>query len=266
MIGQKNLLQIFKRLIDNDSFAKFTIIVGERGSQCNEFASYIAKWLNANLVNVPDVKVDTIRDTILEAYKVSSPTVYNITDVDSMSLQARNSLLKVTEEPPNKSYFIMTVENENNLLNTIKSRGSVFYTERYSKDEILEYYHLTSNGDESIITMLCDTPGEVDLLCKMKPSEFYSYVEKVVDNIATVSGSNAFKISSSIQFKDTEEGYDLILFWKAFKQVCFDRESFHAVSVTSSFLNSVGIKAINKSMLFDRWILEIRKVLDYGNN
>lgn len=263
MVGQKNLLKIFKRLIDNNSFAKFTIIVGERGSEANKFAAEISKWLNANLVEVPDIKVDTIRNIITEAYKVSSTTIYNIKDADNMSLQARNSLLKVTEEPPNKSYFIMTVDNDANLIDTIKSRGAVFYTERYTRDEILEYYNFDKDTD--IITALCDTPGEVDII-RNKPGEFYEYVEKVVDNIAAVSGSNAFKIAEKIKLKDTDEGYDLILFWKAFKQICFDKELFRASLTTSEFLNMVNIKSINKQMLFDSWILEMRRIMDNGDN
>lgn len=263
MIGQKNLLKILKRLIETDSFPKFSIIVGERGSEANLIAAELAKTLNAHLVDVPDVKVDTIRDVITEAYKVSAMTLYNIKDADGMSLQAKNSLLKVTEEPPNKSYFIMTVENDVNLLDTIKSRGAVFYTERYTADEILEYYG--SDKDASIIKALCETPGEVDII-RDNADEFYSYVEKVVDNIAEVSGSNAFKIAEKIKFKDSDEGYDLILFLKAFKQICFDKEMFRASLTTSEFLNMMNVKSINKQMLFDSWILEMRRIINHGDN
>jgi len=263
MVGQKTLLKILNHLIETDSFPKFCIIVGERGSEAGLIASEIYKKLDAHLVEVSDVKVDTIREIITEAYKVSTTTLYNIKNADMMSLQAKNSLLKVTEEPPNKSYFIMTVEDELNLLSTIKSRGSVFYTERYSADEILEYYGSEENAD--IIQALCETPGEVDII-RDNAKEFYDYVNKVVDNIASVSGSNAFKIADKIKFKDTDEGFDLILFLKAFKQICFDKELYTASLTTSEFLFMMNYKSINKQMLFDSWILEMRRIINYGDN
>ena len=157
----------------------------------------------------------------------------------------------------------MTVENDTNLLDTIKSRGAIFYTERYTADEILEYYG--SDKDADIIKALCETPGEVDII-RDNAGDFYAYVEKVVDNIVEVSGSNAFKIADKIKFKDTDEGYDIILFLKAFKQVCFDKEMFRASLTTSEFLNMMNVKSINKQMLFDSWILEMRRIINHGDN
>lgn len=268
MIGQKRFLDNLTELIKSDNLPRYLIVVGNRGSESNLVADYVAKLLHANCVKLEDVKVDTIRDAIDEAYKVLSLTVYNIPNADAMSAQAENALLKVTEEPPNKAYFILTVEDALNLLPTMRSRGTVFTLDAYTRDELSDYLQRRyGNDDEDIYLKLCDTPGEIDLLHSMNAHEFYNFVEKVVDNIATVSGGNVFKIAQQIKFKDSDEGYDLPMFWKAFQQICFDSELYEAVQHTSTYLNALSVtKSINKSMLFDSWILDMRKVLDDGTD
>ena len=263
MIGQKNLLSKIDNQLINNTFPRFSIIVGKRGSESDKIGGYLANKLGANCINTADVKVDTIRTIIQEAYKVSTITVYNIINADSMSVQAQNSLLKVTEEPPNKAYFVMTLEDELNTLPTIRSRGTIYNCDNYTQDELVSY--ATDKYGVFKYCGICDTPGEIDLLHDMKEEEFYNYVEKVVENISEVSGSNAFKIASKIKFKDTDEGYDLILFWKIFECVAMEKEQYERIKVTSKYLSLLRVKAINRQMLFDRWILDIRSLPD-GNN
>lgn len=263
MIGQKNLLSIIDKQLSENSFPRFSIIIGSRGSESDKIGIHIAKYLGANCINVTDIKVDSIRAIIQESYKVSTISVYNIINADGMSAQAQNSLLKVTEEPPNKAYFIMTLEDENNTLPTIRSRGTIYHCDNYTQDELMKY------AEEKYGVFqycgICDTPGEIDLLYSMKADEFYDYVRKVADNISTVSGSNAFKIADKIRFKDTDEGYDLVLFWKIFQCISMDNEQYDRVRTTSAFLNLLRIKSINRAMLFDKWILEIRRLPDGDN-
>lgn len=265
MIGQKNLLSLIDKQLSENSFPRFSIIIGERGSESDKIGVHIAKYLGANCINTEDVKVETIRTIIQSSYTVSTTTVYNIINADTMSIQAQNALLKVTEEPPNKAYFIMTFESDSNILPTIKSRGSVYSCDMYSSKELISYAEEKYSDTNVIFSELCNTPGEVDILHSMGVEEFYSYTEKVVDNISEVSGSNAFKIANKIKFKDTDEGYDILLFWKAFRKICFDKGLYERVRVTSIYLNMLRIKSLNRSMLFDKWILEIRR-LPNGDN
>ena len=263
MIGQHNLQSRIEQLIDNNTFPRFSIFVGPRGSGRKTFAPYIAGYMRANWVHAFDVKIDTIREIIQQSYKVVDNTVYFIPDADNMSPAAKNALLKVTEEPPNNAYFIMTLEDENNTLETIRSRGTVFHMDRYTPDEIEEYWRsrYTSIQDNPWIHKeLCETPGDVDLLVKMGTLQFYEYVKLVVDNIAEVSLANAFKIPSKVALKEDAEGYDLRLFWKAFMKVSFDKGKYNGIYQTSRYLQKLKIKGINRSMLMDNWVLEIREL------
>ena len=217
-----------------------------------------------------------MRAMINDAYTLKGYT-FVIPDADTMSLQAKNSILKIVDECPNRNYFIMTLEDENNTLATIRSRAAIYHMETYTPKEIDEYVRqymplppVEEDEFVSLFTDLCDTPGEVQLLASMGAYDFYNYVKKVVDNVATVSGSNAFKIAEKIALKNEEDKYDLRLFWKAFNKVCIDRfrnasvEDIQlyakGVKLTSERIRDLRITGINKQALFDVWLLGIREI------
>lgn len=268
MIGQKILLKQIYSQIDEGIFPRFSIFVGQFGDEKNKFAYQIADYMrntgeSVMYASASDCKVDTIRNIIEESYKCTIQTVYAINDVDDMSLQAKNSLLKITEEPPNKAYFVMTINDLNNTLPTIRSRASIYYLDRYSYTELGDYISLKYPSNIDALDTLfgfCETPGDIDIIFEYGVSEFYSFICKVVDNISAVSGSNALKISGNIQIKDSDpDKYDLRLFWKAFCSECFRRHYLKAIKLTSQYLSALHTKSINKGMLFDMWLFDIRK-------
>lgn len=266
MIGQQHLQSRIDRLIENDAFPRFSIIVGPRGSGKKTLAHLIYQKFGTGIFSNIGTSVDAVRQCIAQSYTIrGNQAIYLFADADNMSNAAKNALLKVTEEPPNNAYFIMTLEDEHNTLETIRSRGTVFRMDRYTPDEIDEYWrsrYTSIEDDPWIYKELCETPGEVELLVNMGAREFYNYVRLVVDNIAEVSLANAFKIPSKVALKDGAEGYDLKLFWKAFINICFLTQTYDkwgmAVEITSKRLQDLRIKGINKQMLMDTWILEVR--------
>jgi len=278
MIGQTTLIAQLQKQITDGTFPRFIILTGAKGSGKKTLAEQIRSMLGCMVYKIADVRIESIRWLIQEAYKTRVPAVYIISDADEMSVNAKNALLKVTEEPPNKAYFIMTLEDENNTLETIRSRATIYSMENYTKDELVEYIktnyavEATTNVMHTLL-LLGSTPGEINTLMQMKGGvcEFYKYVEKVVQNIATVSGANCFKIADKIAFKEDDEGYDIKLFWKAFCTVC-EYEATHTEDkdevqrytdgelLTSNYIKDLRLKSVNKRMLFDHWILAIRRL------
>ena len=271
MIGQTRLKELFEMLIQEHDFPRFMILCGQPGSgkkmMCDWVAAKMHTWYSINLYRLPDIKVDTIRQMITSAYQATRTTLYLIEDADGMSLAAKNALLKVTEEPPNNAYFIMTLEDANNTLDTVKSRGSIYWMDNYTSDEILEYAkrNKVAPDEIDIVKAICDVPGDVNNLCASKPTEFYQYVIKAVDYIAEVEGANAFKLADKILLKQEGEGYDLKLFLRAFMAVCMERITKDplryspGISITSKYIRQLNIKGVSKQMLFDAWVLEIRQ-------
>ena len=264
MIGQKRNIRNIEKMIDNNTFPRFSIIVGQKGSGRKTLIREIIapKLSNIELIEV-DTKIDDIRVMIKEAYKIAEPVVYMIADADNMSGSAKNSLLKVIEEPPNNAYFIMTLEDENNTLETIKSRGSRFKMDNYSFDELLTYTENNNITLKNEVLDLCDTIGDVRALIDTNEG-FFDFVNKVVDSIATTSGANSFRIAEKIALKGEDDKYDLKLFWRAFIAEVMNRAKVEkinvkVVNITSNYLSKLRYTGINKQGLFDMWILDIRK-------
>ena len=268
MIGQTAFTENINSLVTANKYPRFSIIVGQEGSGKKRMANYISSKLGCVSANY-GIGVEDVRQMIMDSYKVSMPMVYILPDADKMSPAAKNALLKVTEEPPQNAYFILTLTDLNNTLGTIRSRGTVFYMDPYKVNEIETYcksQYTVSDEDMNIICDLCETPGEVDKIVNMGTVDFYKYAEKVVDNIATVSGSNSFKIATQIRFKDADDNkYDIKLFWKAFMNICTSRlreeplRYASGIKVTSKYLQELRITGINKQSAFDCWVLDIRK-------
>lgn len=267
MIGQNELIETVDAMIDKGKFPRFSLILGASGSGKYLICRHIAKRMQVNFINV-EVGIDAIRDMIHTAYSVSEPTMYVVRRADKLSTAAQNALLKVTEEPPNMAFIVLTASNDNLLLSTILSRSTVFRMNVYTPNEIFEYMKSKYNynmDDIATITDICETPGEVDMMFKYNVSDFLGYVNLVVENIAVVSGANSFKISDKLNLGNDEDKYNLRLFWKAFIVVCVQNISTcpakfsYGVKTTSSYLQKLRVNGLNLSLAFDMWLLDIRK-------
>ena len=264
MIGQRCVQQQIKSEIENRSLARFIILVGDTGSGRKTLAKEIAKLTDAEFVIV-DKGVDAVREVIEQSYKVSSNILY-VLDGDNMSLSAKSSLLKVTEEPPNKVRFVLTVNNLEQALGTLASRARVFKMDVYTDADIAYF----AGTEDTRFPNYCTNKYEVDLLKGYDINEFDNFVKTVVDNIAEVSGANAFKMEERIALKNEEDKYDMKIFLQAFRTACmaniraseqyYDRATYIKwIEITSDILKKYKTTAnISKIGLFDEWIFAIR--------
>lgn len=272
MIGQAELINKIGGQIGRGKFPRFSIFIGEKGSGKKTLAKELRfLGLDVSEIYFCDIKVDNIREVIESAYKLDEPILYVISDCDNMSNIAANSLLKVTEEPPKNAYFVLTCESIDNLLPTIKSRGVTYMLAPYTYEDKCDYIdthpNRPSEEDVEFILDVASTIGDIQSCLSQNIREFRDYVNLVIDNIAEVSDSNAFKIGDKIAFKDERDKYDLRLFWKAFSTICVDLMTksddslkyARAIAITGDYSQQLYIKGINKSMLFDQWIVAIRE-------
>ena len=271
MIGQSSIRDIFIDMANNDVFPRFTLLIGPKGSGKTTLAKEIGALVTEskeNVLELPDVKIDSIREMIKNAYVFTNPTVYIISDADEMSMAAKNSLLKICEEPPASTYIIMTLTSKNNTLETITSRAQTFIMQPYTKNELEEYMcSLTDSCNGDLILELSETPGDVRYLLSVGVDDFYEYTEKVVDNIAEVSGANAFKIAEKISLKTDADGYNLEMFFRIFQHICLQRmhdtdekdRYLNGITITNHNLLNLNVKGVNRQFVIDSWILEIRR-------
>ena len=271
IVGQKKIINWVDNLTA-DAFPHFIVLIGPKGSGKRMIAKYIADKLSA--INIDcDIKVDAVRNAITLASTVETPIVYCFANADTMRAEAKNALLKITEEPSKNAYFIFTVVDESTLLETIKSRATVIRLDPYTAEDMEKMGAAMLSDDltdEEKITfqnafLTAETPYELKQMFKYG-MDFFVYVDLVMDNIAEVEEANAFKSSSKLALHGEDDKYDLGLFWKAFIQdclSCIDKDPLHCaegIIVTDKYYKKQAQLGVNLQQLYDSWVFEIRGV------
>lgn len=267
MIGQSNLLNNIDKI--KNRFPRFSIIVGAEKSGKQTLCKEISKLLNTEIF-VSGIKIDEIRETIELSYNQSSPLIILFPNADNMSLGAKNSLLKITEEPPKNVYFILTLTSIDNTLPTIKSRGTVFNLDNYTKEELLEYrkYRGYNQSNDDIISKICETTGDVDEIFSYNISEFYNFANYIAIHIHIPTSGNLFKITKFMKIKESDNGYNTILLLKTIQNLYKDlyketkkSQYLNAILTTSKSISELKLNSVSKLGTMDNWIMNVRRSL-----
>ena len=211
MIGQKNNIKTLMQWRCNRSTPRFIIILGDEGSGRLTLAKVIIKMINAKGIIMGN-SIAEVRETIENAYTITESTCYIFRDADDMKNEAKNALLKVAEEPPNNAYFIMTVHNIDNMLGTIRSRGTVIKMEPYTIQE------LRSVGDDELKLEYCTNIGELQITHE-EVQRTEDCVDDVLKALREKSGTKLLKACTQLKAKQAEtDKIDCLLFFKVFQK------------------------------------------------
>ena len=259
MIGQKNNINTLIQWRCNKSVPRFIIISGEIGSGRLTFAKAIMSMLHITGI-ISDCKIEDVRRTIEYAYEYTSPTVYIFRNADDMSLNAKNALLKVVEEPPNNAYFIMTVQNIDNMLGTIRSRGTVIKMEPYTIQDLQKV-----TMDETLLKY-CTNIGILNT-----PKEKILRAEKCVDDVLEAlrskSGTKLLKATTQLKSKKTEEDkVDCLIFMRIFEEKLYDSYGFCSLPLCiikdiCSCRQELQRSSINKKASIESMLIKILEVI-----
>lgn len=275
MIGQERILDKVNRWKE---VPRFIILNGKYGCGKKTLAKYIADRFNFQLILI-GTKIDEIREMIDLAKQSSAPILFVIDNGNKMSIGAENTLLKTTEEAPNNTYIILTVENKDLLLPTIISRGEVFNFQNYQiKDfhQILVQKELLKKSETIYerLTYAYPNLSYVDSLSLKDAEELVEFCEKISKYIREANGANAFKITEKIKVKDGQEGYDLFQFIYCLKNVCNkalldaiqnkdDIEYNYQLSyiqIITKLEQMLSNPLFNKSYILDKLIIDFKAV------
>lgn len=180
LIGQENNLEIIDKW---SKLPNFLIIQGEEHSGKNYFVLFLCQKFNLHYKEVSK-SVKDIRN-LLDVMIPNSNTVYHLKDFDSASLQAKNALLKVTEEPVPGNYIIITGGPQ---IKTLQSRARLIIMSPYKYESLLDlykkyYYNIDS---KKLYDVGINTPAKI---------EYYKDCEKIEELII-----NAYNIFSRITY------------------------------------------------------------------
>jgi len=274
IIGQEKLLNRIDNLIATDNLPRYIIIQGPTGSGKHLIADYISRKLEALLVP-SNIAVNDVREVIDLSYSLTEPTVYLWADCQKMSIGAKNAVLKVTEEPPQNAYFIMTVDSTSNLLGTLVSRGYVLDILPYNNNELLEFaiYKYPDMNDKlrNLIVDLSDTMGDIINIAESDVEQLDKVVNVLCNNVGNVNLANELKISTFLKFKtDDEDKIDPLLFMKAsmirladLMLENYDMLYADLIKVTSKYMADMR-SSMNKQSIIDNWIIELHTTATGG--
>jgi DNA polymerase-3 subunit delta' len=100
-----------------------------------------------------DEAQDIVKSLSLKAYE-GNYKIMLIWMVEKMNTTAANKLLKLIEEPQNKTIFILIAEDEEQIINTVKSRCQILHfpplAEDVIKNALIKKYHL----EDSVATKI----------------------------------------------------------------------------------------------------------------
>lgn len=259
MIGQKNNINTLIQWRCNKSVPRFIIISGAQGSGRLTLAKIIIKMINAKGIIMGN-SIAEVRETIENAYTITESTCYIFRDADDMKNEAKNALLKVVEEPPNNAYFIMTVHNIDNMLGTIKSRGTVIKMEPYTIQELQKV-----TMDETLLRY-CNNIGLLNT-----PKEKIMQAEKCVDDVLEAfkdkSGTKLLKATTQLKAKKTDEDkVDCLIFMRIFEQKLYDSYGFCSLPLCAlkdifSCRQELQRSSINKKASIESMLIKILETL-----
>ena len=203
LFGLKKYFLDFVELYNNNYFPKVILISGNKGigkftlafhlvnyflstktkyeydlknMMINKESDYFGNILNGTNENLVHIKNDNEKkitiDEIRNIKKKFNSSLMNkkprftiIDDVELLSKNIANSLLKFIEEPSKNNYFILINNNRYELLETIKSRAiefKIFLNNNEKKDilkKLIQYYDINIDTPEDFQDF--DTPGMI---------------------------------------------------------------------------------------------------------
>lgn len=194
ILGNNKIKQDLQEIIDNNTISHSYMFVGIDGIGkkliAKEFARKILcsnkqnqncatcdSCIKFNSGNNPDfleifpdgnsIKIAQMREMQEKVYQkpiVSDKKVFIIDQVEKMTEEAQNSLLKTLEEPPEYMVIILITSNENKLLNTVKSRCIRINFTGLSKQDITKYAgaHQINIASQNLLEMCGGSIGKLE--------------------------------------------------------------------------------------------------------
>lgn len=145
-IGSPIAVQILKALVEKQSLPPCLLFTGPKGVGKTSMARILSSALNeGNTVGCLELDaasnsgVDHVR-SLQEIVRYSHSGEWRVVTIDEahgLSTAAFNALLKMLEDPPTKTVFILVTTNPESILPTVRSRAMSFNFSPMSTKEIL---------------------------------------------------------------------------------------------------------------------------------
>ncbi len=167
MRNQRKVVKLFQNSLKKDRFVHTYLFAGAKGTSKREAAFYFAALMLCVGKTKPCLECEECEKVMKEIHpsvfyiapdngmikkeqaealeKEFSLTalaggrrIYIIDEIDKANASAANSLLKILEELSGDNYVVMTTENIDNVISTIKSRSQIINFDRLATEVVAE--------------------------------------------------------------------------------------------------------------------------------
>lgn len=238
IIGNEKVKKELKKTIDNNKISHSYMFIGNEGigkkliakdfsksllclnkcgcgicKSCIEFINnnnpdfYI---LQSEEKNIKVEQIRYIQKKVQEKPIISEKKIYIIDNADTMTVEAQNCLLKTLEEPPEFVTIILIGKNEDEFLNTIKSRCMIIHFQELEEENIKQYMQEKFNMKIISPTVLKTFEGSIGKAIKLKDKvDIYNEINNIIYSLENKDIIDIINLSNII-YKSKEEIYDIL--------------------------------------------------------
>lgn len=228
VVEQGSAKTILQQQIESGEIQHAYLFVGSAGTGKTTIARIFANAINKGMGNPMELdaasnnSVDDIRNIIQQSKVQSMDSEYRVfilDEVHMLSNSAWNAMLKILEEPPAKSIFIMATTNPEKIPRTILSRVQRFDFKRISQQGIIDRLKYILDTEKSEGRELSYTEDAISYLARISDGGLrdsitltdkclaYSTnltIENVIQALGTVDYEVFFELSDAIHNKQPD--------------------------------------------------------------
>jgi len=184
--------------------------------------------------------VSALRELVLDCYVRPNDgfaKVYILRNLDEMSEQGQNTLLKIVEEPPETVYFFLTCRSRSHVLPTILSRATILRLEPCSQEQCLAAIksRLPQVSEEEALRCVRLSGGNLGRCLQILSDPQLSQVsQKAQEAAQLICGGSEFALLSLLRSFDRRRE-DFLLFLEELRQL------FHGVLLQKAGAPAQGL-------------------------
>ncbi len=236
LIGHKNTLQTFINAWDNRDkhpIHPVWMLCGPRGIGKATLAYKIARMVYGNVgdffiidmarnidergnlkTEAKAISVHTVR-AMIEKMQMSSMSgnwrVVLIDSVDELTVAAENAVLKLLEEPPQQTLFLLVTHQLSNVLPTVRSRARVEKMHPLTISELRELCAKFMNNEEISSEILKLSNGSFGKIANLKASGGDVIYEELLSILQTKNSSASDMMNVAIKIGAEPALYGIVL-------------------------------------------------------
>ena len=303
VVGQSSAIKILQQQIKDKSFQHSYLFVGNAGTGKTTCARIFANEINKGKGNPIEIDgarnngIEQVRQIIENSKKKSLDSeykVYIIDEVHGISNSGFQALLKLLEEPPKYTIYILCTTEKHKIPNTILSRVQTFTFSKISNDKILERLKYickqeTMVADEGALQLITKMANggmrdAITMLDKVSSLNSKITIESVVSALGTVDYDIYFDLLESMLSEELDnsikvleyihsQGKDLKQFIKQFQYFVVDVSkynlfnSFSYTQIPETDKNKKRMKYLNgDTVSILNFIINVNEVIKWENN